>query len=67
VEKQNGGRVIHSYDPAQRQVLCGIAEQTNSTKHGGDVTCPTCRELLDRARNRAVAGRQAEAPGTPGE
>jgi hypothetical protein len=48
-------------------VLCGIAEQTNSTKHGGDVTCPTCRELLDRARNRAVAGRQAEAPGTPGE
>lgn len=46
---QTSGRVIHSYDTERRRVLCGLPEQTNSTKHAGSVTCTTCRELLDRA------------------
>ncbi len=46
MERQNGERVIHSYDTERHQVLCGIPEQTNSTKHAAAVTCVTCRELL---------------------
>ncbi len=42
-------RIIHGYDTERHQVLCGIREQTNSTKHVGAVTCVTCRELLGRA------------------
>lgn len=63
MEKQIGARVIHSYDPVRRQVLCGIVEQTNSTKHAGDVTCVTCRELLDGKRATALLD---DAPGAHG-
>jgi hypothetical protein len=49
MDHRNGERVIHSYDPERRQVLCGLTEQTNSTKHAAGVTCTTCRELLGRA------------------
>ena len=45
---RTGGRIIHSYDIGRRHVLCGLPEQTNSTKHAAGVTCTTCRELLKR-------------------
>jgi hypothetical protein len=61
---QTGERVIHSYDTERRRVLCGLPEQTNSTKHAGGVTCMTCRELLDRA---PAAGRPVEARSGHGE
>jgi hypothetical protein len=60
MESPNSERVIHSYDPERRQVLCGALEQTNSTKHAASVTCVTCRELLGRAR---ALGRSAGAGG----
>lgn len=40
-------RVIHSYDTSGRRVRCGLVEQSSSTKHARDVTCVTCRGLLD--------------------
>ena len=43
---RTGERIIHGYDTERRQVLCGLREQTNSTKHAAAVTCTTCRELL---------------------
>jgi hypothetical protein len=49
-------RIIHSYDTQRHQVLCGLPEQTNSTKHAAGVTCETCRELLDRAPDARSAG-----------
>lgn len=49
MKNQASGRVIHSYDTERHQVLCGIPEQTSSTKHAEAVTCTTCRELLGRA------------------
>lgn len=54
-------RVIHYYDPARREVLCGLAEQTNSTKHGSQVTCATCRERMGRAASRPVEADPAPA------
>lgn len=44
--------VIHSYDTEQRRVLCGQTEQSNSTKHSREVTCVSCRDLLDHSRAR---------------
>jgi hypothetical protein len=52
---QNSERLIHSYDTERRRVLCGVAEQTSSTKHTAAVTCPTCREML-RAEETAEGG-----------
>jgi hypothetical protein len=49
MNRQRSARVIHSYDTERHQVLCGIPEQTSSTKHAAAVTCTTCRELLGRA------------------
>jgi hypothetical protein len=49
MEAQSRERLIHSYDTERHQVLCGLTEQTNSTKHAAAVTCVTCRELLRRA------------------
>jgi hypothetical protein len=46
---RTGDRVVHSYDVARRQVLCGCSGQTHSTKHAAGVTCMACRELLGRA------------------
>jgi hypothetical protein len=57
MEHQKGERIIHSYDTERRQVLCGAAEQTNSTKHAAAVTCTTCRELLGHARGAAGPAR----------
>jgi hypothetical protein len=61
---RTGDRVVHSYDVARRQVLCGLPEQTSSTKHAAAVTCMTCRELLDRA---PAAHPPAAAPAGRGE
>jgi len=61
---QTGARVIHSYDTERRKVLCGLPEQTSSTKHAAGVTCMTCRELLDRA---PAADRPVGAPAGHGE
>lgn len=44
--QKTAARIIHSYDPERRRVLCGVTEQTNSTKHAASVTCPTCLQLL---------------------
>jgi len=41
-------------------VLCGLPEQTNSTKHPAGVTCVACRELLGR---ELAPGRPAGAVG----
>ena len=60
MERSKGERVIHSYDTERRQVLCGLPEQTNSTKHPAGVTCVACRELLGRA---PAPGRPAGAVG----
>lgn len=49
MESSKSERVVHSYDTERRQVLCGISEQTSSTKHAAGVTCVTCRELLGHA------------------
>jgi hypothetical protein len=56
MERPKGERVIHSYDTERRQVLCGLPEQTNSTKHAAGVTCVACRELLGRAPLGGRAG-----------
>lgn len=48
-------RVIHSYDTEGRRVRCGLTEQSNSTKHARDVTCVTCRGLLDGPRAEVPA------------
>jgi hypothetical protein len=52
-------QIIHSYDTELRRVRCGQVEQSNSTKHSRDVTCVTCRSLLDhpltQGPSRAVA------------
>jgi hypothetical protein len=56
-------RVIHSFDTERHRVLCGILEQTSSTKHASAVTCSTCRELLGRgpvAAGPAVAAAPEE-------
>jgi hypothetical protein len=50
METRISERVIHSYDTEHRRVLCGMPEQSNSTKHSRGVTCVTCRDLLGRAR-----------------
>lgn len=59
-------RVIHSYDTERRRVRCGLMQQSNSTKHARDVTCVTCRGLLDRSRAEmlvlAVAGIDPSRP-----
>ncbi len=60
IHGQKGERVIHSYDTELRRVLCGLSEQTNSTKHRSGVTCATCRELLEHSR---AVGRPAGAEG----
>ena len=52
-------RVVHSYDVARRQVLCGHQGLTSSTKHAAGVTCVDCRVLLGRA---PAAHPPAEAP-----
>ena len=49
MERWKSERVIHSHDTERHQVLCGVPEQTNSTKHAATVTCMTCRELLGLA------------------
>jgi hypothetical protein len=49
MKRQRSERVIHSYDTERHHVLCGLPEQTNSTKHAAAVTCMTCRELLGLA------------------
>ena len=49
MESHKNERVIHSYDTERHRVLCGVSEQTNSTKHAAAVTCMTCRELLGLA------------------
>ena len=53
MERQGSERVIHGYDTERHRVLCGVPEQTNSTKHAAAVTCMTCRELLSRAPRAA--------------
>lgn len=35
-------RIIHWYDIEQHRVACGAANQSNTTKHVGGVTCPAC-------------------------
>jgi hypothetical protein len=59
MEDRTDGRVIHSYDTEHHRVLCGVQEQTGSTKHASGVTCTTCREMLrdddDRDNTRDVA------------
>ncbi len=63
MERQKGERVIHSYDTERHQVLCGLPEQSNSTKHAAAVTCVTCRELLRRASAAGQAdGAAADHP-----
>jgi hypothetical protein len=60
-------RVIHSYDTEQRRVLCGQTEQSNSTKHSREVTCVSCRELLDhsRASDHHPVGQQRDVTSHP--
>lgn len=62
--KFSNERVIHSYDTELHRVRCGLAEQSNSTKHWREVTCAACRDLLDRSRPpvRAVAGIDPSRP-----
>lgn len=56
-------RVIHSYDTELHRVRCGVVEQSNSTKHAHDVTCVTCRRLLEGARPETpVAALSAPEP-----
>ncbi len=59
-DNRTGQRVVHSYDTERHRILCGIPEQTSSTKHAAGVTCTTCRELLDAAHATAAHG------GSPG-
>lgn len=49
MDEHMGKRVVHRYDTTTRRVLCGVPEQTSSTKHAAGVTCPTCRALLHGA------------------
>lgn len=39
-------QLVHCYDIERHRVLCGLREQTGSTKHVGAVTCPECLRLL---------------------
>ncbi|BDG04719.1 hypothetical protein [Anaeromyxobacter oryzae] len=50
------GQVVHGYDTVRRAVVCGVTEQTSSTKHARAVTCPACLEILrDRGNGDPVA------------
>jgi hypothetical protein len=55
-----GERLIHSYDTERRRVLCGVPEQTSSTKHAAGVTCSACRALLRAAAPAAGASSGAD-------
>lgn len=46
---EGSARVIHSFDTVRHRVVCGVPEQTSSTKHAAAVTCTACRELLGLA------------------
>ena len=46
MEDQATTPIIHSYDLEGRRVLCGVTEQTHSTKHAAGVTCERCRQLI---------------------
>ena len=65
MDERTGKRVVHSYDTATRRVLCGVPEQSSSTKHPAGVTCGTCRALLLGAR-RTAAGYGDAADHVPG-
>jgi LSD1 subclass zinc finger protein len=60
MQGQKSERVIHSYDTVRHRVLCGLPEQSNSTKHAAGVTCVTCRELLSHTPAAARSVRAAE-------
>lgn len=51
MEQEQTRQLIHSYDTERHAVRCGEPQQTNSTKHARDVTCPTCRELLEEEQH----------------
>lgn len=54
MENRSPPPIIHSYDPERRRVLCGVTEQTHSTKHAAGVTCERCRQLIHAARDAAA-------------
>jgi hypothetical protein len=43
-------RLIHWYDTDHHRIACGVAGQSNSTKHVRSVTCDACRTLVAEAR-----------------
>jgi hypothetical protein len=62
MEHEQNRQLIHSYDTERHAVRCGEIQQTHSTKHARDVTCPTCRDLLDERTNpRSSTGQDHHA------
>lgn len=59
MERDESVRKIHSYDTERHRVVCGIPQQSSSTKHRAGVTCVDCLRLLDdptSERPEAAAG-----------
>jgi hypothetical protein len=56
--------LVHCYDTERRRIVCGLSEQTGSTKHIGAVTCPECLRLLDRRAGGDADAGQAQAGAT---
>jgi len=56
MERDETVRKVHSYDTQRHRVVCGIPQQSSSTKHRAAVTCADCLRLLE--------GDHAEAEGS---
>ena len=47
MQRDESVRTVHSYDTQRHRVVCGIPQQSSSTKHRAAVTCAECLRLLD--------------------
>jgi hypothetical protein len=48
--------LVHWYDTERRQIACGAAGQSNSTKHIRGVTCTACLAVAGEVRGATHVG-----------
>jgi hypothetical protein len=54
MEREEPVRKVHSYDTERHRVVCGIPQQSSSTKHRAAVTCEDCLRMLDDEANQSA-------------
>jgi hypothetical protein len=63
MEHDTANHLIHLYDTEQHRIVCGVRQQTGSTKHVGGVTCPDCLGTRsDRERTERDTHAEPAAP-----